>query len=210
MMTAASRGGHTASGSLTQLSSEALDITALFPKDAYSDGIENCQEILEAREDCKARRDGGFVTGEVTIVDDKELQNQIVAELTGPGAALTFQTRAGVQPLLVMYAKCLDKFFSLDVNVVDGEDNYYTFIFSNRRSIVKIEGHLCEVPMVLGSGWQYICVDLQDLTTKAFGVSYFSTIQVRVNSSCRLFRLYFAGREYADIELPPYLRLLQD
>ena len=61
MMTAASRGGHTASGSLTQLSSEALDITALFPKDAYSDGIENCQEILEAREDCKARRDGGFV-----------------------------------------------------------------------------------------------------------------------------------------------------
>lgn len=208
MMTASR--GHTASGSLTQLSSEAPDITALFPRDAYSDGIEHCQEILEAREDCKARRDGGFVTGDVAIVDDKELQGQVVAELVGPGARLTFQTRAGVQPLLVAYAKCLDKFFSIDVNVVDGDDNYYTFSFSNRRSIVKIEGHLAEIPMVLGAGWQYISADLADLTAKAFGVAYFSTIQVRVNSSCRLFRLYFAGREYADIELPPFLRLLQE
>ena len=133
MMTASR--GHTASGSLTQLSSEAPDITALFPRDAYSDGIEHCQEILEAREDCKARRDGGFVTGDVAIVDDKELQGQVVAELVGPGARLTFQTRAGVQPLLVAYAKCLDKFFSIDVNVVDGDDNYYTFSFSNRRSV---------------------------------------------------------------------------
>jgi hypothetical protein len=78
------------------------------------------------------------------------------------------------------------------------------------RSIVKIEGHLAEIPMVLGAGWQYISADLADLTAKAFGVAYFSTIQVRVNSSCRLFRLYFAGREYADIELPPFLRLLQE
>lgn len=192
------------------MSSEAPDITALFPKDAYSDGIENCQEVLEAREDCKARREGGIPGGEVNIVDDKELQNQTVAELLGPRASLTFQTRAGVQPLLVVYAKCIDKFFSIDVNVVDGDDNYYTFNFSNRRSIVKIEGHLAEIPMVLGSGWQYINIDLADLTAKAFGVQYFSTIQVRVNSSCRLFRLFFAGREYADIELPPYLRLLSE
>ena len=205
-MTAVSR-GHTASGSLTAMS-EAPDITALFPKDAYSDWMLTCPEVLEAREDIKARRDGGLVTGEVAIVDDKELQNQAVVELTGPGAALTFQTRAGVQPLLVVYAKCVDKFFSMDVNVVDGDDNYYTFNFSNRRSIVKIEGHLCEVPLVMSSGWQYISADLHELTAKAFGVSYFSTIQVRVNASCRLFRLYFAGREYADIELPPHLRIL--
>ena len=85
MMTGGASRGHTASGSLTQMSSEAPDITALFPKDAYSDGIENCQEVLEAREDCKARREGGIPGGEVNIVDDKELQNQTVAELLGLG-----------------------------------------------------------------------------------------------------------------------------
>lgn len=205
-MMSASR-GHTASGSLTFMS-EAPDITALFPKDAYSDWILTCPEVLEAREDCKARRDGGIPSGDVTIVDDAELQGQAVAELSGPRAALSFQTRAAVQPLLVAYAKCVDKFFSMDVNVVDGDDNYYTFNFSNRRSIVKIEGHLAEIPLVLSSGWQYVAVDLAEMTAKAFGVQYFSTIQVRVNASCRLFRLYFAGREYADIELPPHLRIL--
>ena len=79
---------------------------------------------------------------------------------------------------------------------------------SNRRSIVKVEGHLCELPVVLGKGWQYVAVDLADVTRKAFGAEYYAAIQVRVAASCKLFRLYFAGREYSDIELPAHLRVL--
>ena len=91
---------------------------------------------------------------------------------------------------------------------VDTDDNYYTLHMSNRRSIVKVEGHLCELPVVLGKGWQYVAVDLADVTRKAFGAEYYAAIQVRVAASCKLFRLYFAGREYSDIELPAHLRVL--
>jgi len=51
-------------------------------------------------------------------------------------------------------------------------------------------------------------IDLRDLVAKAFGATYLSAVQVAIHASCRLFRVYIADRDYADVELPPFLRLL--
>ena len=43
---------------------------------------------------------------------------------------------------------------------------------------------------------------------RAFGTGYLSTIQVRVNSSCRVGKVFFQHEQYADAELPAHLRVL--
>ena len=121
-MLAASRGsfhvGGASNHSLVQTSADPLDLTALFPKDAYGDGIENCPEVIEAQEELAARAERGMPSGSVEVVEDGGLPDQVVVEIVGPGASLAFQSRAAIQPLLVAYVKVSDTFFSLRVNVV--------------------------------------------------------------------------------------------
>ena len=112
------------------------------------------------------------------------------------------------RPYVVLYVKVSTKFFALRLNVIDRNEKYYTFNLSNRRSIVKVDGCTCDLPLVVGEGWQYVAVPLAELTRRCFGADYYACVQVRVHASCRLFKLYAAARAYADVELPPPLRLL--
>ncbi|KAJ1407587.1 hypothetical protein B484DRAFT_309359, partial [Ochromonadaceae sp. CCMP2298] len=63
------------------------------------------------------------------------------------------------------------------------------------------------VPLEIQEGWQYLCIDLEDLLANAFGASYAMCREVTVCGSCRLSKLYFQSQMYADVELPKFLRV---
>lgn len=195
-------------GSLARTREDPVDVTPLFPRNGYGDDVDSAAEVLEAQDELDARRKAGAPCGACVVVGDPDLQDQACVDLSGPGSSLCVRSRSCVQPVLVLYVKVSTKFFALRVNVIDSDEKYYTFNLSNRRSIVKVEGCACDLPLVMGSGWQYVSVPLADLMERCFGAAYYACVQVRVHSSCRLFRMYGAAREYADVELPPHLRLL--
>lgn len=164
--------------------------------------LEELPEITEAMEDCRIRMDGSHVD----VVED--VGGQSVVEIMGSGATVVFKS-AAVEPLLFVYVKTLDKFFSFTVEVIDGCERYYTLDFSNRRGHIKVDGSTLRAPVhVEDRRWQYLQIDLARVLRDAFDADYFCTIQVAVHASCRLFKLYLADGTYADLELPPHLRVL--
>ena len=79
-------------------------------------------------------------------------------------------------------------------------------ICNSRQSTSRISKNSCSLPLELVDGWNYLCLDLKELTEAAFGVQYSSTLKVTVYSSTRLWRCFFQDKRYADIELPTHLR----
>ena len=148
-----------------------VDVTPLFPRGVYED-IDNCAEVIAAQDDLEQRRRAGAPTGACVIIEDEQLQDQACVELSGPGASLNFRSRSCVQPYIVLYVKVSTKFFALRLNVIDRNEKYYTFNLSNRRSIVKVDGCTCDLPLVVGEGWQYVAVPLAELTRRCFGADY--------------------------------------
>ena len=93
------------------------------------------------------------------------------------------------------------KFFALRLNVIDRNEKYYTFNLSNRRSIVKVDGCTCDLPLVVGEGWQYVAVPLAELTRRCFGADYYACVQVRVHASCVLLRARRRMQESAQADV---------
>lgn len=181
------------------------DPISLFPPNGEVGELEEMPEIVEAVEECQLQQDGS----DVCITEDAGLGGQAVLELSGPSASVVFRS-AAVEPYLILYVKSMDTFFSFSIEVIDGDEKYYTLHYSNRRSIIKVHSTRCELPIFIKCrSWQYLKIDIRDTLRKAFDTDYFSTVQVSLASNCRLFKLYFSARDYADLELPPHLQLLQ-
>ena len=45
------------------------------------------------------------------------------------------------------------------------------------------------------------------MSRKAYGTQYVETVRVTVHANCRLRRIYFAERPYAEEDLPPEFKL---
>ena len=110
--------------------------------------------------ECQVLQDGS----EVNVIDDEELGSTVV-ELVGPQAALVFQCGA-ILRYLVLHIKNLDRFLSIEVEVVDDSKQYRTFHLSNRRSLASINGSRCELPLAIGPGWQHFNMDLEAFTSR--------------------------------------------
>jgi hypothetical protein len=63
------------------------------------------------------------------------------------------------------------------------------------------------MPMKLDEGWNEILFSLQDFCKKAFGTNYVETLRIKLNANCRLARIYFNSRVYAEEEIPPEYKL---
>ena len=61
--------------------------------------------------------------------------------------------------------------------------------------------------MRLDDGWNQIQFNLQDFCKRAYGTAYVETLRVQVHCSCRVRRIYFSDRLYAEEELPPEFKL---
>ena len=98
------------------------------------------------------------------MIDDPELGRAVV-ELIGNNASLNFPCSA-ILRYLVIHLKNIDRFITLEIEIIDDSKQYRTFHLSNRRSLASIQGSRCELPLSLGPGWQYINIDLEAFTSR--------------------------------------------
>jgi len=165
------------------------------------DEIDDMHPVLSAQQQAEALANGS----EVRCVDDPEI-GQPAVDVVEQGM-LQFPCNS-ILRYLVLHIKNLEKFTSLDVEIVDDAKLYRAFHLSSRRTIATITPEQCELPMMLGSGWQVIHLDLEDMVRRAYGTGYLSTVQVTINGTCRVAKAFFSDVIYADAQLPPFLRVV--
>ena len=71
-----------------------------------------------------------------------------------------------------------------------------------RQSTTRVTPCICTMPLRLDEGWNQVQFNLADFTRRAYGTNYVETLRVQVHANCRLRRIFFCDRLYADEELP--------
>lgn len=61
--------------------------------------------------------------------------------------------------------------------------------------------------MRLDQGWNQIQFNLADFCRKAYNTGYVETLRIQLHCSCRVRRVYFSDRLYAEDELPADFKL---
>lgn len=143
--------------------------------------------------------------GDVHVAEDPEFKREVIG-CSGNDSYIEFTSKSAL-PYLAFHIKNEDCFVTIAVTIKDDLGMTRQLIMSNKRSIIHANQNLCELPMIMGPGWQYINLDLIDLVDRAFGSMYVSCRAVRVSGTTRLSKIYLQDREYADFELPTLLRL---
>lgn len=144
---------------------------------------------------------------EVNIIDDEELSGKSVIDMGGENSSITFFCSCSY-PLIVMHINSSNRFLYISINVRDNCGKDRVFELMNRRSNISIIDNTCQVPMEMGDGWQRICMNMDDMVSRAFGSKYLSCTSLIFGGNCRLARVFFQGEDYADPQLPSYLRVV--
>lgn len=173
------------------MSSQA-EVIAIFPPSAFE--IEDFDVV-----DC-------IPTGDCSIVEDEDFFRKSVIDVGDSSSHITFfgNTR---YPLVVMHVNSGGRFFSMKFDVRDSSGKERMIVVSNKKTYVTITGNECTVPMDVGEGWQRICIDLDDMLVRAFGSKLQICSKITLYGTCRLAKLYYQSMEYADAQLPDFLRV---
>jgi hypothetical protein len=147
----------------------------------------------------------------VRTVEDKAIDGSCI-ELTD-AAEMTFENLRTQKRYLTLFIKNVNRFCELQIELVQRDGAKSVFIMSNNQSVTRIDrdqdkgGGTCTLPMILKQGWNYLNIDLETLLASAFGTQYERCESVTVLAECRVSRLFFQKRMYADVELPDHIRL---
>ncbi len=146
---------------------------------------------------------------EVTIADDFELlldSGAPVLEISGEASKIVFFTQCSL-PLINFHIKNVDRFIRITLTFNDNTGVSREVNFSTKRSIVTVEKTIANLPIMIGEGWQYLCLDFRKIAASAFGCTYSACTEITVHGSCRLSKVFFTSNELADVQLPSYLRV---
>jgi len=102
------------------------------------------------------------------VIDDSELGIDVI-EVTGEKSSMIFPTNGCKYPYLVLHVKNMSRFMSLELVLLDNTNKLRTFRLSNRRTTAVIEPQTCDLPLDIGDGWQYLCIDLNDMLYRSYG-----------------------------------------
>lgn len=160
--------------------------------------------VQQAQEECRILMNGN----DVCVLEDETVKEEVV-QILGNDAELVFPVR-NIFRYLVMFIKNMDLFLEFHIKVLDDTQKYRQFTVTNTRSLARVEGSRCQLPLVFGPhpGWRYLCMDLQDLTSQAFGTHHVTSTEIRIGGNCRLLRLFFQDEQYSDADLPAHLTFL--
>ncbi|CAJ0834087.1 22154_t:CDS:2 [Entrophospora sp. SA101] len=158
--------------------------------------------------------DKDYQESHVTCIIDEDI-NSMVIEITSPNVATTYITcpaqlnrTLGIKlPILVFIVKNMKKYFTFEVQILDDKNIKRRFRASNYQSVTRVKPYICTMPMRLDEGWNQIQFNLADFTRRAYSTNYVETSRVQIHANCRLRRVYFADRIYAEEELPPEMKL---
>lgn len=192
-------------------SKEALpDVVTIFPPAEGGMDLVDFPPIRLAQQDLAHMAESNATVKEeqVNVVVDDEVDDQVV-ELLGVLANLGFALEDMDLRFLVMHVKNVQRYLRFELVVQGQDDKVYHLSSSNRQTVVRTKLDRCSLPLMLKPGWNRVCLDLDDVCRRAFGVAYRSTLEVRVFANCRLWRMFFQDKDYADSQLPVELRVVQ-
>eukprot|EP01041_Mallomonas_annulata_P013508 gene13508-28652_t len=140
---------------------------------------------------------------ECDIVEDSELLRDVFE--IGDDSRIMFPTNT-THHLLVLYIKNIGRFLEVVVRVNDEDGNHRRISMTNKRSNIAINKNNAHLPLQVGIGWQYLCVDLRDVVKRCFGSTYTTCYEVQVRGPTRVSKIYFQLKHYAEVDLPMFLR----
>ncbi|KAI8144721.1 Cilia/flagella-associated protein 20/WDR90/C3orf67 [Fennellomyces sp. T-0311] len=151
---------------------------------------------------------------QIQLVDDDLISSKVI-ELLSPNLSETYITcpalfnrTLGIKlPFIVLIAKNLGKYFSFEVEVLDDKGETRRFRASNYQVSTRVKPYITTMPMRLDPGWNQIVFNLADYVKRAYATNYVETTRVTVHANCRLRRIYFTDRLYAEEELPAEFKL---
>ncbi|CAG8546736.1 9327_t:CDS:2 [Ambispora gerdemannii] len=158
--------------------------------------------------------DSKYEESHVIRLTDDDIHS-LVIEVLSPNVSTTYITcpaqlnrTLGIKlPILVLIVKNLKKYFTFEVQIMDDKNVKRRFRASNFQAITRVKPYICTMPMRLDDGWNQIQFNLADFTRRAYSTNYVETLRVQIHANCRLRRVYFADRVYAEEELPPEMKL---
>lgn len=151
--------------------------------------------------------------GVIKRITDDDIKS-LVLEITSSNVSTTYITCPKINKSLgiklshfVMIVKNMDRFFTFEIEIIDDTQTKRRFRASNYQTQSRVKDFICTMPLKLEQGWNLIHLNLADFTRRAYGTNFVETSRVTVNANCRLRRIYFADRHYADDELPAEFKL---
>lgn len=152
--------------------------------------------------------------GHIKRITDSDIQS-LVLEILAANVSNTYITcpadvkkSLGIKlPFLVLIVKNQKKYFTFEVQILDDKNVRRRFRASNYQSSTRVKPYICTMPLRLDDGWNQIQLNLADYTRRAYGTNYTETLRVQIHANCRIRRVYFSDRLYAEDELPSEFKL---
>jgi hypothetical protein len=144
---------------------------------------------------------------DVDVVEDEELDNAQVIELAGSNCKISFFPNCAY-PCLIFHINSTGRFVHITIITEDSNGVERTLQLSNNRSTLEVKDNSCKLPMEIGEGWQYLNINCDFILSKTFGTRLNAVLEVTVSGVCRMAKMFMEGEEYADAQLPPFLRVL--
>lgn len=142
----------------------------------------------------------------VNLIEDNEIQDKSVIELSGDDSRITFYMSSNL-PLISLHINSCSRFVFIVLIMRDTFGVERIVEISNRRSTLLVDGNTCKIPLSMGVGWQYMCLNADDIMSRAFGAQFDSFVEVTLAGGCKVSKMYLHGEPYADVQLPPFLRV---
>ncbi len=158
-------------------------------------------------ENCMRNVGRNLQSGNLKRVKDEEL-NSTAIELLGANFQNNF-IYFPMQPdhflkvpqeykYFFLYVKNMGKSFSIEISVLDTDNNKLRFRLSTFVNFSRLKPFLCTMSLKLDEGWNRICLDLPSLCKKAFKSTYKGLLRVQINANCRIRRAFVALQNYTD------------
>ncbi|KRY77013.1 ADP-ribosylation factor 1-like 2 [Trichinella pseudospiralis] len=171
----------------------------------------HCYLVLEVNH-CNS---GESRNGHIKRIIDDEIES-VVLEIAGLDIRSTYivcpadaSVNLGIKlPLIVLLVKNLGKDFSLEVETIDASKAVRRFRWSTFQEKPRQTTIICTMPMRLSIGWNFLQINLADISRKLYSQPYRETRRIMIHPNCRIRRIFFADRIYAEEDLPREFRLI--
>ncbi|TWW59479.1 Cilia- and flagella-associated protein 20 [Takifugu flavidus] len=148
-------------------------------------------------------------TGHVKRVKDEDIKS-LAIELQGRNMRTTYisyphdpEDNVGIrQPILNLLMKNTGGDCGLEITVTDDNSIRRRIFLSTFRKEMKVSVFSGFVPLRLSTYWDYIIINLAELTHQLFGTKYVKTLKIQIHANCRIQRVYFSDRLYSQQDLP--------
>ncbi|PRP87598.1 hypothetical protein PROFUN_04625 [Planoprotostelium fungivorum] len=145
------------------------------------------------------------IHGPVLEILAKEEKGIITNYITSP--ADPTKTLSLKLPFLVLQMKNMNSPFSLEITTIDDKRQERRFRISTFQRKPKVTSQLCALPCYLSLGWNHLVIDLNQLSTRAYNSGHVETNDIQIHGNCRLRRVYFSDKMYAEEDLSPEFTL---